>query len=58
MTLFAFVCFTSIQGDWWRYTKLPIHNTGCSKKHENEMTTSTSSLFQAGLFRKYDFVVS
>ena len=32
--------------------------TGCPNKHGNEMTASISSLFQAGLFRIYDFGVS
>ena len=33
-------------------------HTGCPNKHGNQLATSISSLFQAELFRKYDFAVS
>ena len=35
-----------------------MEDTGCPNKHGNSVTNLISSLFQAGLFRKYDFVVS
>ena len=33
-------------------------STGCPNKHGNQMTTSISSLFQAGLFCKHYFLES
>ena len=55
--LFGSQCLNNILKNV-HYYHLTACTGRCPNKHGNNMTTSMSSLFQAGLFRKYDFLVT